>query len=97
MLKDGFYLVRMEGEGYEKYIFLYEVRRLMDDDTVFAYGGATDDSESPMKSSWVYRRNVDKGGIELEPIGPKDATNFLKFKWWLWNKLISSGVINDAK
>jgi hypothetical protein len=97
MLKDGFYIVRREGKGYENYIYMYEVRRLMDDDTIFAYGGATDDAESPVKSSWVYRRNVDKGILEIEPIGPKDVANFLKFKWWLANKLISSGVVKDAQ
>ena len=98
MLKEGFYIVSTKREKKEEHFTcLYKVHRLMEDeDTVFAYAGTTD-AESVFQGSWIFKRNTPDALIDNERVGEENVRNFLKFKWWLWNKLISSGVVADAK
>ena len=95
MLKDGFYMDAQVLTHGDDGNYLYRIHRLLDDDVTLAFAGLT--SSGGFKDSWIFRRNVEGGMVEHEPVSEKNLHSFLKFKWWVWNKLISSGVVTNAK
>jgi hypothetical protein len=96
MLKEGFYIVRSTEED-KQFAILYKVHRLMEDEDTFYASAGVAGPGSVFDNSWIFRRNVNDALIDNEKVGETNVNKFLKFKWWLWNKLVSSGVVADAK
>jgi hypothetical protein len=87
MLKDGFYM--------EKSSYAWHIKRLMDDDKTVAMAVMMSNG---MKK-WAFRQITGENNafIDFQDVTGEDLNNLMKFKWWVYNRLIKHGMVENAK
>jgi len=90
MMEKGYYLKFLKDNGASQ---LWAVEQLMNDKTI-AYAFIHPDPEGSANAEWGFRMSgADNDPIERLYVSKSQALDYLKFKWWVTNRLIARGIL----